>query len=189
MNKELRAFSIAEFRQEGDELIVSGMPVVFNSPTVMYEIDGIQYKEIIDARAFDSADLSDVIMNYNHGGKVVARLRNKTLNMNIGTNGVDITAYLGGTQEGRNLYEEIKGGYIDKMSFAFTVADEEYDQPTHTRVIKKIKKLYDVAAVDIPAYEQTNISARNYFSLEHEKEVRALEQARLKELIIAKTKL
>ena len=73
---------------------------------MIYEYEGIKYFEIIDRHAFDNCDMSDVIMNYNHGGKVVARLRNKTLVLNFNGNQVEIDAYLGGTQEGRNLYEE-----------------------------------------------------------------------------------
>ena len=72
---------------------------------------------MIDRHAFDGCDMSDVIMNYNHGGKVVARLRNKTLSLNITDRGVDMEADLSGTAAGRDLYEEIDGGYIDKMSF------------------------------------------------------------------------
>lgn len=94
--------------------------------------------------------MSDVIMNYNHGGKVVARLRNKTLSLNITDRGVDMEADLSGTAAGRDLYEEIDGGYIDKMSFSFSVRESKYDNVTHTRTITKIRKLYDVSAVVFP---------------------------------------
>ena len=89
--------------------------------------------------------------------------------------------------EGRRLYEEIKGGYIDKMSFAFVVSEDSYDRDTHTRRILGIKRLYDVAAVDIPAYDATSISARSYFSAEAEKmktaEARAKKIKKLKLLL------
>lgn len=191
-NREYRAFSNFELRKgDNEELIVHGVPIVFNQPTMIYEYEGIKYFEIIDRHAFDNCDMSDVIMNYNHGGKVVARLRNKTLVLNFNENQVEIDAYLGGTQEGRNLYEEIQGGYIDKMSFAFVVDvnGDEYDSLTHTRTIKHIKKLYDVSAVDIPAYDQTSISARSYFEEEYSKELRTMELDRLRKLAIAKTKI
>jgi HK97 family phage prohead protease len=84
--------------------------------------------------------------------------------------GLRVSADLGGTQEARNLYEEIKAGYIDKMSFAFTVNADEYNRDTHTRRITGIKRLFDVAAVDIPAYDQTSIQARSFFEAEAEKE-------------------
>lgn len=194
-NREIRLFDfkLREIRSEdGDSQdCVQGVPVVFNSPTVLYEYDGIQFKEQIDRHAFDSCDMSDVIFNYNHGGPVLARLRNNTLKLQLTDTCMQMEAFLGGTNNGRNLLEEIKGGYIDKMSFAFVVDvdGDEYDATTHTRTIKRIKKLYDVSAVDIPAYDTTSISARSFFEGEYEKEKRALEQARLREKCIAKSKI
>ena len=160
---------------------------MFDTPTVIAEYDGIKYCEVIDRHAFDECDLSDVIMNYNHAGKVVARLRNKTLALDINERGVDIEANLGGTTAGRELYEEIDGGYVDKMSFSFTVREAKYDSTTHTRTITKVKKLYDVSAVDIPAYNETSIAARSFFAVEHEKELAALEQVRRRKRLIALT--
>lgn len=118
---------------------------------------------------------------------MVARLRNKTLALDINERGVDIEANLGGTTAGRELYEEIDGGYVDKMSFSFTVRESKYDSTTHTRTITKVKKLYDVSAVDIPAYNETSIAARSFFAVEHEKELAALEQARRRKRLIALT--
>ncbi len=170
-----------------EEYRVRGTAIVFNSPTVITEIDGIKYCEVIDRHAFDECDLSDVIMNYNHGGKVVARLRNRTLQLFITDRGVDIEADLGGTTAGRELYEEIDGGYIDKMSFSFTVQSEAYDRDTHTRTILKVKKLYDVSAVDIPAYNETSIAARSFFTEEYAKETAAVENARRRKRLILLT--
>lgn len=193
-NREYRNFSQmltpdkAE-SESGSDYIVQGRAVVFDTPTCLFECDGVKYYEVIARGAFDSCDMSDVIFNYNHGGKVVARLRNKTLRLFIDDNGLDAEANLGGTVEGRNLYEEIKGGYIDKMSFSFTIEESSYNVDTHTRTITKIKKLYDVSAVDIPAYNETSISARGFFEEEHSKEFAALEQARRRKLLIAKTLL
>lgn len=169
---------------------VKGRAVVFDSPTCLFEMDGIKYYEIIDRNAFVACDMSDVIMNYNHGGKVVARLRNNTLKLDFSPEGLDVTADLSGTEEGRKLYEEIRGGYIDKMSFAFTIVEpdgEEYDADTHTRKVMKIKKLYDVSAVDIPAYEQTSLSARKGFEEEHLKTIQRLEFDRRRKALIAET--
>ena len=83
--------------------------------------------------------------------------------------------------------EEVDGGYVDKMSFSFTVRESKYDSTTHTRTITKVKKLYDVSAVDIPAYNETSIAARSFFAVEHEKELAALEQARRRKRLIALT--
>lgn len=186
-DRQYRAF---EVRVDDNELKVEGYAATFESPTIMYEFDGIQYKEVIDRKAFDKALMADVVMNYNHEGKPVARTKNKTLNLEIDNIGLKVTADLSGTDESRKLFEEIKGGYIDKMSFAFTVAEEEYDKLTHTRRITGIKRLYDVAAVDIPAYDTTSISARSYFSAEAEIEkAEALKRAKQIQKIKLKARL
>ena len=188
--REYRAvqdFSLVPRTEEKDEYRVRGTAVVFDTPTVLFEYDGVKYSEVIDRNAFDECDMSDVIFNYNHGGKVVARLRNKTLTLTIDERGLHMEADLGGTQAGRELYEEIDGGYVDKMSFSFSVRESKYDSVTHTRTITKVKKLYDVSAVDIPAYKDTEISARSFFEVEHSKELAALEQAARRKRLIALT--
>ena len=124
--REYRAvqdFSLVPRAEEKDEYRVRGTAVVFDTPTVLFEYDGVKYSEVIDRNAFDECDMSDVIFNYNHGGKVVARLRNKTLTLTIDERGLHMEADLGGTQAGRELYEEIDGGYVDKMSFPFLCAN------------------------------------------------------------------
>ena len=169
--RALQDFSLVPREEGSEEYRVKGTAVVFDTPTVIAEYDGIKYCEVIDR----------------HAGKVVARLRNKTLALDINEHGVDIEANLGGTTAGRELYEEIDGGYVDKMSFSFTVRESKYDSTTHTRTITKVKKLYDVSAVDIPAYNETSIAARSFFTVEHEKELAALEQARRRKRLIALT--
>lgn len=171
-DKETRQFYSFELRtaekeEKASELYIHGLAAVFNSPTVLYEYDGVEYKEQIDRSAFDTADMSDVILNYNHSGKVLARTRNNTLFLWTEADGLHIKARLDGTADGRALYEEIKGGYIDRMSFAFTVKESEYNTDKHLRTILKIKKVYDVSAVSIPAYDNTSISARNFFETAH----------------------
>lgn len=181
-DREFRKFAEFNIRalenNDGEnDLYVEGYAATFDQPTVLMEYDGVEYKEQIDDKAFDEADMSDVIFNYNHGGKVMARTRNKTLQLTVDEKGLYVRAKLDGTDEGRKLYEEINGGYIDRMSFAFTVAEESYDRDNHTRTIRKVKKLYDVSAVDIPAYDSTSISARSFFEAEAEKEKKALDSA------------
>lgn len=166
--------------EEGDNMTVKGYAAVFNQETVLYSFDGIDYKEEISRGAFDQAEMADVVMNYNHSGKPVARTKNGTLSLSVDDVGLFVKADLSGTEEGRKMYEEIKGGYIDKMSFAFTVSEDKYDRDTHKRSITKVKRLYDVAAVDVPAYEQTSISARSYFEAEAEKVKVAEARARKK---------
>ena len=182
--------SFSPVPREGDEDAhkVRGTAVVFNTPTCLYEYDGVKYYEVIDRHAFDECDMSDVIFNYNHAGKVLARLRNNTLTLTITERGLDMEADLSGTAAGRDLYEEVVGGYVDKMSFSFVVRESKYDSVTHTRTITKIRKLYDVSAVDIPAYEETSLSARSFFEVERSKEAEALEQAARRRRLLARTR-
>lgn len=165
-DREYRAF---EMRVADGEMTVEGYAAVFESPTVLYSDGDIDYREVVDRRAFAGAQMADVVMNYNHQGKPVARTKNGTLTLDADEHGLRIRADLSGTEEGRRLYEEIKGGYIDKMSFAFTVSEDSYDRDTHTRRILGIERLFDVAAVDLPAYDATSISARSIFSAEAER--------------------
>ena len=169
--REYRAMSMtARDADEGDGMIVDGYATTFNQPYLLY--DGRDYKvlEQIAPSAFDECDMSDVIMQYNHEGRVFARNRNGTLTLTADAIGLKMTADLSGTDIGRQLYQEIKGGYTDKMSFGFVVAedqrtvivDHETNVETVTRTITKIKKLYDVSAVSIPANDMTSISARRY---------------------------
>lgn len=189
-DRELRQFYTFELRAtqvpetESEALYIEGVAASFNSPTVLYEYDGVEYKEQIDRAAFDGADLRDVIFNYNHSGKVMARTRNKTLELWIDNNGLNIRARLDGTEEGRKLYEEIKGGYIDRMSFSFTIKESSYNVEQHMRTVLKVKKLYDVSAVDIPAYDTTSIFARSSFEAELEKEQKAAGAAELRKRVL-----
>ena len=180
-DRQYRAF---EIRAEPDGMTVEGYAAVFDKPEVMYEFDGIQYKEEVDRNALSSAQMSDVVMNFNHGGKPVARTKNGTLNLTVDNFGLKVRADLSSSRESRELFEEIKAGLIDKMSFAFTVNEESYNKETHTRRITGIKRLYDVAAVDIPAYDSTSITARSFFEAEAERERaearKALELAKAK---------
>ena len=174
-NFEVR--SVSHMESNSEELYVEGYAAVFDSPTVLFEMNGVEYKEQICKGAFDNCNMTDVIFNYNHSGKVMARTRNKTLELNIDDKGLFIRARLDGTEEGRTLYEEIKGGYIDRMSFAFTVNEESYDKAEHQWNVRGIKRLYDVSAVSIPAYDDTSISARKNFILEAEAQEKARQAA------------
>ena len=186
--KEIRLFNNLELRaineDEKEEKWVEGYAATYDDPTVLWEYDGVEYKEQIISGAFDEADMSDVIFNYNHRGKVMARIRNKTLQLTIDHKGLFIRARLDGTEEGRKLYEEIKGGYVDRMSFAFTVREDSYDQEEHMRNIRKIKKIYDVSAVSQPAYESTSISARDYYTAQEEEAKRLANEKRRKKLAL-----
>jgi phage prohead protease, HK97 family len=174
-----------------EEMIVEGYAVRFNERTMLYELDGVQYFEVIERGALDTADISDVPMKYNHSDHVMimARTRSKTLTLTRDDQGLFIQARLANTTAGRDLFELVRRGDIDKMSFAFTVEEDDYNRDTRTRSIKKIKKLWDVAAVDTPAYDTTSISARSFFEAEAEKERKALESAEWRRKLLLKTYL
>lgn len=176
---EMRAMPVTENETGKKQYRVEGYAAKFNEETVLYEVDGIQYKEVIRPGAFSGAKMSDVVMNYNHGGKPVARTKNGTLQLTVDHTGLHVVADLGGTEEGRRLYEEIQGGYIDKMSFAFTTRTSEYDKAKHLRSIIAFDRIFDVAAVDIPAYDGTEIAARSWAKAEAMREQSA-EAARRK---------
>lgn len=150
--------------------VVEGYATVFSTPYELWSMDGYTVFEQIDPAAFDECDMSDVIMQYNHEGRVFARTSNKTLEVKTDDTGLYTRADLGGTELGSQVYEEIAGGYTDKMSFGFKVnedkreitEDKETGQVTVLRTITKIGKLYDVSAVSLPANDATSISARSY---------------------------
>lgn len=166
-----REMRYAEIRALNDqEMIVEGRAIVFDIPTVVFETGGAKYYEVIARGALDGADLRDVPMRYNHSSElmIMARTRNKTLELLPDDKGLLIRAKLANTSQGRDLYELIRRGDVDKMSFAFTVLDENYDKETRTRKILRFKRIWDVSAVDFAAYPQTFINARG-FLLESEK--------------------
>ena len=172
-DREYRKIDISqlELRKDGenDGMIVEGYASTFNQEYELYSGRGYHVYEAIDKDAFDDADMSDVIMQYDHAGKVLARMRNKTLEVKTDDHGLHVRADLGGTEAGRQLYEEIKGGYIDRMSFGFTVREDQWTEEvdhdtgetTEHRLITRVKKLYDVSAVSIPANDATEISVRS----------------------------
>lgn len=151
-----------------EEMMVEGYATTFNSPYLLYRDGEYEVWEQVDANAFDGADKSDTIMQYDHRGRVFARVSNNTLALMADEHGLKVTALLGGTELGRQLYEEIKGGYTTKMSFGFTVDEdkkeilEKGDSVRVLRTILKINRLFDVSAVSIPANDGTAISARSY---------------------------
>lgn len=168
--REYRNMELRIADDDGEEYLVEGYATVFNQPYLLWEEDGYKVYEQVDARAFDGCDMSDVIMQYNHEGRVFARISNGTLTCRPDDYGLLTRALLGGTELGRQLYDEIKGGYTNQMSFGFVVAEDvreiventETNEVTITRTIKRIQKLYDVSAVSIPANPATSIAARTY---------------------------
>ena len=167
--RQYRKVDAFEIRAAGEnEMIVEGYATTFNQPYELYRDGDYVVMEQVDRDAFKSTDMTDVIMQYDHEGRVFARSSNGTLMVTPDDHGLRIRADLSGTEIGRQLYEEIRGGYTDKMSFGFTVdADErliteEGGSVTVLRTITSIGKLYDVSAVSLPANNATEISARSW---------------------------
>ena len=191
---------IRQVEDENEDKIVRGYASTFDEPYTLYENDDWRFDEVVDARAFDNTDMSDVIMQYDHEGRVFARMSNNTLTVTPDERGLLIEANLGGTELGRQLYEEIRGGYTNKMSFGFTVDGEEVKdskaadgKSLTVRRITSVRKLYDVSAVSIPANDATSISVRSLTDGEIERiraerlEAEKLELRRRK--LLAKAKL
>ena len=200
--REYRSFTAFEPEEREDgQLVIIGEPVVFNKPTVLWrdETTGIEYKEVIDPHFFDDCDMSDFIFNRNHGmndSTVFARTRNRSLEYEIGPECVKIRATLDDEDDRhRNLYRDVKKKRIDKMSFSFVHFPVEqggyrYDPDTHTFYQLRARKLYDVSAVDFPAYNDTSIqTARSFFTEENRKEIMALEERRRRQKLIIQTLL
>lgn len=190
--KEIRVAEMRIAQPDNDEMIVEGYAAVFDQVAVLYEYNGVQYKEVIARGAFDGADMKDVCFKYNHRDDqmVMARTRNKTLNLTVDDKGLLSVANLAPTTAGKDLYTLIKRGDISQMSFGFIVEKDTYDRATHTRTINKFKKIFDVSAVDIPAFPQTSISARSYFDERRtEEERQRLEMEERKKRIIIATYL
>lgn len=170
-DREYRAFQV---NAQDDEKRVTGYATTFDEPYTLYSDGDYEVREVIDPSAFDNCDMSDVIMQYNHEGRVFARLSNGTLKLNIDkSKGLEIDADLDGTELGRQVYEEIKGGYTNRMSMGFKVdksADVWTRQETEGKTIEErrvmsVVKLFDVSAVSIPANPGTSIEARSIDTL------------------------
>ena len=171
--RQYRNIDVSSFErraEEDGEMRVSGYATVFNTPYVLWSYDGYTVREQIAPEAFDDCDMTDVIMQYDHEGRVFARTSNDTLDVETDRKGLRIDARLDGTELGRQVYEEIDGGYTTKMSFGFKVKEDKRevteDRENGTvdvlRTITKMSKLYDVSAVSLPANDATSISARSY---------------------------
>ena len=199
MTMEIRSAENEEVEQD-ERKIVTGYASTFNEPYTLFENDDWRFNEVVDARAFENTDMSDVIMQYDHEGRVFARISNNTLTVTPDEKGLLIEADLGGTELGRQLFEEIRGGYTNKMSFGFTVDGEEIldtkdadGKDLTVRTITSVRKLYDVSAVSLPANDATSISVRTLTDGEIERiqaerlEAEALELRRRK--LLAKAKL
>jgi HK97 family phage prohead protease len=166
-DREYRSMELRIVRQEEAEeasFFVEGYASTF-SPYVLMSVDGVDYSERIEPTAFENADMSDVVFRVDHEGPVYARTSAGTLNVWTDEHGLAQRTYLGKTQRGRDLFADIEAGNYPQMSFAFTVAEDHYDKATHTRIIDRIAKVFDVSPVVFPANPGTelSVSTRDYF--------------------------
>lgn len=159
IKKEVRMVT-GEFRaiEEGEgKMIIEGYPITFGEPATHFGMT-----EIIEPSALAGTDMTDVPLRYNHEESflILARTRNGSLELSVDDVGLKMKAELIDTSSNVDIYKSIQAGLLDKMSFAFTVDEEDYDHETDTRSIKKINKLWDVSVVDIPYYDSTSVAAR-----------------------------
>ena len=189
---ELRAL---DDNGSNSSMIVEGHATTFDEEYLLYSYndwDGyrVNVYEKVDRTAFDNTDMTDVIFLFDHRGRVMARSRNKTLQLSNDAVGLFVRADLSGSDLGPGLYKDIRNGYVDRMSMQFTVrkdksetiTDEENKEIKYIRTILDIGKLYDVSAVGIPANDGTDISARSFA----DGVIRELEAERLNALEKAK---
>ena len=160
--------ALMETRKDDDgQMVVEGYATTFNQPYELMRSGDMIVNEQVDPDAFAETDMSDTIMQYDHEGRVFARVKNGTLRLEPDEHGLKVTANLGGTEIGRQLFEEIQGGYTNKMSFGFTVTGDKKERTKDAdgntvilRTITKVGRLYDVSAVSLPANDATEISSR-----------------------------
>ena len=161
-DKQRETRSLATFTPiETESYIVEGYATKWQPYLLYEEFDGPVYEQI-DRNAFESADMRDIIMQYDHSGKVFARISNGTLTVKTDEIGLFIRADLSKSQASRELYEEIKTGLITKMSWAFKMLEWSWDEEQRIFTVSKVKKVFDVSAVSRPANEDSEINARSF---------------------------
>jgi len=195
-DREYRNLGLIEIRKAEDEgaepsFLVEGYASTFE-PYKLLTFDGVDYFERIDPQAFEKADMSDVVFLRDHEGRVLARTKNGSIELHVDDRGLWTKTDLSRTSAAREMYEDIQQRNYTQMSFSFVVDEDDYEEETHTRVIKSFRKLYDISAVAFPANPGTDIgvSYRDYFNgvieaekaerLEAERRAKAIERLKLK---------
>lgn len=163
---EKRTFNFAgavRSKDAGGEKIIEGHAAVFEQSTTI----SASFVEVIERGAFDGCDLSDVALFVNHDASKIplARTTSGTLSVSVDSIGLNIRARLDveNNPDAKTLYSAVERGDLSGMSFAFIVADDDWqdlDSDMPTRRIKKIAQVYEVSACTYPAYETTDIQAR-----------------------------
>ena len=193
---ERRIIEMRAVENDENKMLIEGYAITFEQPAT-HDYGGRKFTETIKRGALDKTDMKDVPMRYNHNDNVMimARTRNKSLRLTVDRKGLKVEAELIDTQSNRDIYKAIQEGLIDKMSFAFTVADKgdkwSFGDRETAREVTSIAKLWDVSCVDTPFYDSTSIYARSLELLDSEK--RRLDSLReaelLKQKILVKGKI
>ena len=173
-NREYRiAMPFEAATTDDGRMVLEGYATTFDIPYVMEgtQFDAMPLYEQIASTALDAADTSDVILQYDHSGRVGARTSNRTLQLDRDAHGLHVRADVTDSSVGPGMYQDVKGGFITKMSWGFMVPEDgwEYDVETNTRTITKVSKVFDVSLVSIPANQGTDIYARSAFDGEIER--------------------
>ena len=188
--REYRSMEMRIVPQEGEEpsFFVEGYASTFQ-PYVLMTVDDVDYSERIEPTAFEGADMSDVVFRVDHQGRVYARTSAGTVEVWTDEHGLAQRTDLSKTQAARDVFYDIEAGNYPKMSFAFTVAKDHYDKATHTRIIDRIAKVFDISPVVFPANPTTelSVSTRDYFNgvieMERAERLAAEERERQKQKI------
>lgn len=186
-DREYRSMELRAVPQgESNDYIVEGYATTFGDTYELFRDGNYVVMENVDKDAFKNTDMSDVIFQIDHEGRVYARNRNGSLNLKVDEHGLKTRANLGLTESSRSVYEDIDAGLYDRMSFAFTVTKDSYTEEEKedgtvvlTRTILSVGKLYDVSAVSFPANPNTDISARSKDAIDGE--IKRFEAERLHE--------
>jgi HK97 family phage major capsid protein len=153
-----------EIRAASEPLTLTGTAIVFNEPA---NINGTT--EIIAPAALQGVDLSDVVLLTNHDGAQIPLARSpKTLTLEVTEKGLEMTAALPDTEQGRAVHQAVKRGDLSQMSFAFDIGESDFDEQTKTRTIRSISRVYEISVVNYAAYKQTTVTARNAVNNESE---------------------
>jgi len=180
--KEIRLLSndieIRSIDEEEKQEVIVGYALRFNT----YSEDLGGFIETIEPTALDNADMDDVVALINHDRNLVlGRTGSNTLKLEVDEFGLKYTIIPPDTTFAKDLMESMKRGDISQSSFGFTMnwEDEDaygvrYDEDGETpvQIIKKIRSLFDISVVTVPAYQDTQsmVSKRAIEEFEQERE-------------------
>ena len=150
-----------ELRAKPESRTIFGTATVFNS-----SYDMGWYDEEMSPESLNEADMKDVVALFNHDmNMVLARTSSGTLKLNVTGNAMEYEFEAPNTTLGNDLLEMVKRGDVYQSSFAFTVEAEDWQERSGMkpkRVIRSIKKVYDVSPVTYPANPDTMVAKRSY---------------------------